>query len=189
MTEDIPEKKWWKEVLKSRWKAWSMIPVIFVFAIIEYQHFSTIYNLYWNSQLHIVLLSFAGVVLGLLFVAMSILYTFVSREGNNTYLGKSINSVWSFLNQTALISALNVLSYFLRYDVYGKLVVFVELLALPVFFISLIYVIAIPSRTLSDMSTLSNSAAASRMASMKSFIGSFFSEIFNPWSMASKNFP
>lgn len=82
-----------KIAIRNGWKAIASPPILIFFTVVEFRNYTAIHNIYWSNQLHTVLLSFAGVVLGLLFVEISIFYTFANKVGDNPQIIGSIDSI------------------------------------------------------------------------------------------------
>ncbi len=134
-----------KEVLRDKWKTLVVSPVLAVFGFLEFEHFPDIYNTYWTTQLQTSLLSFSGVVLGLLIVALSFVYSFLWDVGDTDEFKANslLSGISTMMIQTVFIVILNIFSYFVRYDIWGRAAVGLEIFILPTFFISLIYVVSL----------------------------------------------
>ena len=88
------------------------------------------------------LLTFSGVILGLSFVALPMASTMFEKRAKQRYSYKLLNQQMNMISslgvitiQASVIAFLNIVLYFFRYDVFGAVTVFLEVLILPSFFI------------------------------------------------------
>lgn len=116
--------------------------LVVIFGFCEFHYFPFVYNaVYWHTQLPSSLLMFSGVIIGFSIVGFSFVLSIRHAEitDRSTRLGvASIGAnLEGLLYLGTAIAALNIFSYFFRYDWLGHILVFLEIFLLPAFFIIL----------------------------------------------------